>query len=277
MKVVLSRKGFDSANGGIPSPIMPDGEMLSFPIPSWSEKMLSDLRFGRESYADIYSDLAGYRCDLSCHVDPDLASCRHRKTPKGWAPAFGQANSALGYLNDTVGVEPGDLFLFFGWFHAVERIGGMYQYVRDSGDFFRDCDLHVIWGYLQVGEIIRDYAEKAVRFPWHPHADPSRRDSENDAIFVARKHLSFAPSLPGAGLLPFDRKRVLTLEGEKRATWKPNPVYMPNAIVNQRKNSAKGAGVYYSGIWQELALKETKRAEQWAMDMILNKPTRRMR
>ena len=53
--------------------------------------------------------------------------------------------------------------------------------------------------------------------------------------------------------------------------------YMPNAIVNQRKNSAKGAGVYYSGIWQELALKETKRAEQWAMDMILNKPTRRMR
>ena len=199
MKVVLSRKGFDSANGGIPSPIMPDGEMLSFPISSWSEKMLSDLRFGRESYADIYSDLAGYRCDLSCHVDPDLASCRHRKTPKGWAPAFGQANSALGYLNDTVGVEPGDLFLFFGWFHAVERIGGMYQYVRDSGDFFRDCDLHVIWGY------------------------------------------------------------------------------MPNAIVNQRKNSAKGAGVYYSGIWQELALKETKRAEQWAMDMILNKPTRRMR
>ena len=180
-------------------------------------------------------------------------------------------------LNDTVGVEPGDLFLFFGWFHAVERIGGMYQYVRDSGDFFRDCDLHVIWGYLQVGEIIRNYAEKAARFPWHPHADPSRRDSENDAIFVARKHLSFAPSLPGAGLLPFDRKRVLTLEGEKRATWKPNPVYMPNAIVNQRKNSVKGAGVYYSGIWQELALKETKRAEQWAMDMILNKPTRRMR
>ncbi len=33
MKVVLSRKGFDSANGGIPSPIMPDGTMLSLPIP----------------------------------------------------------------------------------------------------------------------------------------------------------------------------------------------------------------------------------------------------
>ena len=34
MKVILSRKGFDSANGGIASPIFEDGTMLSFPIPS---------------------------------------------------------------------------------------------------------------------------------------------------------------------------------------------------------------------------------------------------
>ena len=34
MKVVLSRKGFDSANGGIMSPIFEDGTMVSFPIPS---------------------------------------------------------------------------------------------------------------------------------------------------------------------------------------------------------------------------------------------------
>ena len=30
MKVILSRKGFDSANGGIASPIFEDGTMLSF-------------------------------------------------------------------------------------------------------------------------------------------------------------------------------------------------------------------------------------------------------
>lgn len=34
MKVVLSRKGFDSASGGYPSPILPDGTLLSIPIPS---------------------------------------------------------------------------------------------------------------------------------------------------------------------------------------------------------------------------------------------------
>ncbi|MBA3801209.1 MAG: hypothetical protein H0X18_19410 [Geodermatophilaceae bacterium] len=33
MKLILSRKGFDSAAGGCPSPILEDGSMLSLPIP----------------------------------------------------------------------------------------------------------------------------------------------------------------------------------------------------------------------------------------------------
>ena len=34
MKIVLSRKGFDSQYGKQASPILPDGTLLSFPIPS---------------------------------------------------------------------------------------------------------------------------------------------------------------------------------------------------------------------------------------------------
>ena len=34
MKLILSRKGFDSSAGGIASPILPDGRMISLPIPS---------------------------------------------------------------------------------------------------------------------------------------------------------------------------------------------------------------------------------------------------
>ena len=34
MKAILSRKGFNSAFGGYPSPILPGGEMVSLPIPS---------------------------------------------------------------------------------------------------------------------------------------------------------------------------------------------------------------------------------------------------
>lgn len=33
MKLILSRKGFDSSAGKAPSPIFPDGGMLSLPIP----------------------------------------------------------------------------------------------------------------------------------------------------------------------------------------------------------------------------------------------------
>jgi hypothetical protein len=33
MKVILSRKGFDSEYGGYPSPILPDGRMIFLPIP----------------------------------------------------------------------------------------------------------------------------------------------------------------------------------------------------------------------------------------------------
>ena len=29
MKIILSRKGFDSGSGGVPSPIFPDGQLLS--------------------------------------------------------------------------------------------------------------------------------------------------------------------------------------------------------------------------------------------------------
>ena len=33
MKLILSRKGFDSQSGGCPSPIFPDGTLYSLPIP----------------------------------------------------------------------------------------------------------------------------------------------------------------------------------------------------------------------------------------------------
>lgn len=33
MKIILSRKGFDSSVGGVASPLFPDGTLLSLPIP----------------------------------------------------------------------------------------------------------------------------------------------------------------------------------------------------------------------------------------------------
>ena len=47
MKIILSRKGFDSSWGGCPSPVLPDGTMLSMPIPTNEDNRLryEDIRF----------------------------------------------------------------------------------------------------------------------------------------------------------------------------------------------------------------------------------------
>ncbi len=55
MKLILSRKGSDSKYGRMPSPILPDGTLLSLPIPSADSDIGYDLlhylriNFGRHS------------------------------------------------------------------------------------------------------------------------------------------------------------------------------------------------------------------------------------
>ena len=38
MKVIISRKGFDSSAGKMASPILPDGRVISLPIPTSHDK-----------------------------------------------------------------------------------------------------------------------------------------------------------------------------------------------------------------------------------------------
>lgn len=53
MKIILSRKGFDSANGGIVSPIFEDGAMISFPIPSNDVDTYDSLYYNGVRYSQI--------------------------------------------------------------------------------------------------------------------------------------------------------------------------------------------------------------------------------
>ena len=57
MKIILSRKGFDSANGGIVSPIMEDGTLISFPIPSDDNDTYDVLTYGGQTYTKILEGL----------------------------------------------------------------------------------------------------------------------------------------------------------------------------------------------------------------------------
>ena len=271
MKVILSRKGFDSSNGGILSPIMEDGTPISFPIPSDDVDRFDDLVYGGQSYAKILQDL-NYRENPkypNCHIDPDLTMDRRKATIDNWCPIFGQVSSSAIYLMNTVKVEVGDLFLFFGNYHKVRNKDGKYQYIRKTGDFYSDNDLQLIWGYMQVGKIIQD-ADEQRKYHWHPHSAREFTKEKSNVMFVASEKLSFNENLPGAGVLKFREDRVLTAENCNKATWVKRSVYDVDSIIGNRKNASKiPAGIYYAGIWQELGLKDTSECEDWAKSIVL--------
>lgn len=268
MKIILSRKGFDSENGGIASPIFPDDSLISFPIPSYEYTSFYDLMHNGITYGEMLTDLNYKQGEYGCHLDPDLDNSKRIRPIKGWYPAFGQTGSSASYLKNNH-IEPGDLFLFFGTFHRVEEVDGHLRYVKRTGNFYNDKDLHVIWGYLQIADILSTWKDIR-KVWWHSHADPDRRFDDANTIFTATKTLSFDKNKPGAGLLTFNKKRVLTLEGSTKATWKKNFVYDVDHILSKRKNAAKDPtkGIYYPGIWQELILEESKECKEWAKSII---------
>ena len=164
MKIILSRKGFDSANGGIVSPIFEDGTMVSFPIPSDDEDTYDSLYYNGIPYSKILHDLR-YKGGNHCHVDPDLDLSRRAKKIDGWFPAFGQRDAAASYLKN-LGVAPGDIFLFFGNFHFVECKNGEYKYSRECGDFYREKDialliLDVMMPKMNGWEVCREVRENS--------------------------------------------------------------------------------------------------------------------
>ena len=133
MKLVLSRKGFDSVYGGVPSPILPDGRLCYLPIPGDngnSTCCFSDIQRTDYDLANIVFDLTRGRLsgDNWVHLDPDL---RKEDLPRfrGWRPCFGQTSVAQAHL-DNMGVGPGDLFCSsdgFARLNAVLESGDMCQ------------------------------------------------------------------------------------------------------------------------------------------------------
>lgn len=127
MRVIFSRKGFDSSSGGVPSPVV-DGRPISIPIPT---NHRSETTYGQLALGDLVSKITKnrYTEDSLCHHDPMF---------QGNKCAFGQTAAAQSHLaNNCVGV--GDVFLFFGLFSDLSG--------KDRH--------HRIFGYLQVEEVVQ--------------------------------------------------------------------------------------------------------------------------
>ncbi|TFH88583.1 hypothetical protein EQG41_01745 [Billgrantia azerbaijanica] len=221
MKLILSRKGFDSSAGGVPSPLFPDGRMLALPIPDGRSRIrYRDITHDGTPLGDLVGPLTRGKvtADDGAHLDPDLVDGMLPRQP-GWRPLFGQLGQAQGHLRNH-GVGPGDLFLFFGLFRRVERHDGRWRWVPGSRP------RHVLWGWLQVAAVVAVETARAGGYAWaeyHPHF---QRDADpNNVLYLANRQLRLAgldETLPGAGVFPrFSPARQLTAPGAARtSTWR---------------------------------------------------------
>ena len=218
MKLILSRKGFDTAAGGVPSPILPDGRLVVLPIPdARSVTPFEAISHRGEPLGPLVSDLTRGRIapDTGAHLDPDLLADSLPRRP-GWRPVFGQMGQAQSHLCNQ-GVGPGDLFLFYGLFRRVEQGANGWRFVRDA----RPC--HVLWGWLQVAErlTLGDAGPEGVEWA-HDHPHCQRLDAPNNVLYLARRLLQLgglADSLPGAGVFPrYAAARRLTAAAADRVS-----------------------------------------------------------
>lgn len=185
MRIVFSRKGFDSGSGGGSSPIV-EGRPISLPIPDTkgiARTTYGDLGLGELAHA---ASRGAYGADSLCHHDPMF-------TADGQC-VFGQVGAAQTHLANRA-VGKGDVFLFFGRFDG----GGHGPH-------------HRIFGYLEVQQVI-DLArcDDAVREKYaaldHPHA--LGMHGGNDTLYVG----------PGRMAARASNMLRLTAPGEAPSQW----------------------------------------------------------
>ena len=265
MKVILSRKGFDSSYGGTASPILPDGTLLSLPIPSKAETVkFTDLHYDGQSYYDIIKSLkptVKIKEKYACHLDPDLRRDVILRLD-GWRPAFGQEKAALSHLKNQ-GVGAGDLFLFYGWFEQTECKDDRLRYVKGAPD------QHIIYGWMQVGQVIDSPADVPEWLQSHPHNSIERWNSKSNAIYIASDSLSIEPELSGSGCLHYSDSLVLTKKGCSRRIW-DLPDFMRDIPITYNAEAWQDDGFVSAAKGQEFVFDANDDVIGWVKDMLLS-------
>jgi len=229
-------------------------------------------------YLDVMEQLGvkGF-ADKNAHLDPDIKQNTLSSRKPGWKGMFGQCDTAQQHLCNKR-IQPGDLFLFFGWFRDVVKIDGKYKYVSGT-------DKHIIWGYMQVGEI-DSISEVSEYDPWkldHPHYRNRNRISNTG--YIARESLDFNPDIPGWGVFSYNESLVLTDPNQKnRSVWRLPQFFHPSNGTKMTYHE----NIFNTGnkrVWeyhddhcilysvykgQEFVITGNDKAVKWAKNIILN-------
>lgn len=239
MRIILSRKGFDSSSGGGPSPIV-DGRPISLPIPAGEGR--PGVAYGELGLADHVQATSKGKLGASdlAHHDPMFRA--------DGTCLFGQCGAAQSHLENR-GVGPGDLFIFFGLFREGQA-----------------KPHHRIFGWLWVEDIVRhgndagDEAMDLLRALGHPHALAAH--AANDAIYCGqgRQAQSAHPELR------------LSLEVGPPSLWRiPSWLERTGLSYHHRADRWRGDGVLQSvARGQEFVsdIGDDEQAHEWAHRML---------
>ena len=265
MRIIFSRKGFDSSNGGFSSPIFPDGTCYSVPIPGKRNRKKYqelDFRYENEPIQAILNDLTrksikinGKRksCDyfddkFICHLDPLVM-----EDGENQYMTLGQVGSALGHLKNQ-NVQVGDIFLFYGFFREVEQTT-IWRYKNNAKN------LHLIFAYMKIDKIVNVNENLSAKYQFlknHPHFDESfRKKYRENYIFLGQNFRMF----------DYDTKRVLTdLNNYKKTSrWKlPINFDFSNYIsyIKSVKVIENNAYISHKGPGQEFVVNLDKMTKQ---------------
>ena len=200
---------------------------LSLPIPDAAGTIsYGDLSLNGNSFGKLVSDLNAKRKTENkdtkrlspadrAHLDPDLIEEVRQRKP-GWGPAYGQCGK------DTTILRNHDVrsssIRFFGWFRRCELAGETYRFLPG------EPDLHVIFGYLKVRDVIRVSHDPVPEWAKdHPHLHGTENVTAGNTLFLAADRLGLpgASDLPGAAAFAkFTDKLQLTAPGMTRSWWR---------------------------------------------------------
>ena len=279
MKVILSKKGLDSSFKSLcllPIPIGHDKttKIEFVPIPDKFDK----LKYGNiESYIKSFtkvmkSDEAGkYKSFLKthCHLDPQLENYFNCKNFKG---SLGQIEGFQTHLENN-SVKVGDLFLFYGSYCNLI-----------SENKITKQGKHVIWGYMQIGEIIKpetlnrsERKKLKKKYPWlkyQPHWNKKKyKDIKNNTIYIAKDICSFDNNLKGYGILDYTVSLNLTdrdNDNTNKTSWKVKELSgckTSYKSLDDKKGFDELGQYKVPARCQELVINDEK-AEKWAIDLI---------
>ncbi|MDE6598319.1 MAG: hypothetical protein K2K60_06745 [Clostridia bacterium] len=274
MKVILSKKGFDSSNSTNPI-LITNNELLFLPIPSsnktdkrYSEIFIDNevslLDYCREmgiNYVIIGGNKVLIDGETNCHLDPQLLDYFGYADFKG---SFGQESSPQGHLKNN-NVQVGDLFLFYGWH-------------KDLKDNIHKDGKHTIFGYLQIGEIIKvneltpEYRQEIIKkYPWLKHHPHWYSKETNNTIYIAKEHFAFDTSLKGYGMFKYGPELDLSANDMgKRTCWRIPALKGLKASykgVNGKEEFDELGQYIIFPRCQELVI-DSPQAEQWAINLI---------